>query len=360
MEERRANGMKKKEPQAQALAEARKAYSTLRNTNHYPLLQPRIRSQDQTPQSLTPESEESRFQKEFRRKRRIDIISSYDKSSSMLPLGWIPGRIKFGTDGLDYEDGYDTPQIVEALKPGAIKNAVSESLFHQLDYSTNKVQIPPRKTPGDIAVDDGTLDFENAVIGERDESKLFIEYSTTRRDPKNSNNMIRGDRVQKRYQEAVDFNDADSVKRLNAWRGQIFRRNFPEICRKKFNHPWLQTEMDVVLELVRAQMTTHQRLTWISLANTYNLKMAGHLQKAGEKLVKGGNRKADILKEDRQAPRRTGASIQGTLNKLQEFREMMEELLPTVDTHGNEADWEDYAETEKNEEELLEPRFGLR
>jgi hypothetical protein len=338
MEERRAKDARKKEPLAQASAEANKARFATRNTNHYPLLQPRVRSQDQTSQSPTPESEESRYKKEYGLKRRVDIIASYDKSSNMLPSGWIPGRIKFGPAGLDYVDGYDTPLVVEELEPREIRNAVSESPFHSFDYCTNQVQIPPRKTPGDKPVDDGTLDFENAVVGERDESKLFIEYSTTRRDPENPNNTIRGDRVQKRYPELVDFDDASSVNKLNAWRGQIFRRNFPEICRKKFNHPWLQTEMDTLLEVVRAQMTTQERLTWVSLANSYNSRIAGQLQMAGEKLVKGGNRKAGILKEDRQAPRRTGASIQGALNKLQEYHELMEELLPTVD--------EDLAENE--------------
>jgi hypothetical protein len=249
----------------------------------------------------------------------------------MLPPGWIPGRIKFGPAGLDHEDGYNTSQVVEALEPREIKNVVSASPFLSFDFSTNQVQIPPRKTPGDRAVDDGTLDFENAVVGEKDESKLCIEYSTTRSDPKNPNNTIRGDRVQKRYSELVDFNDAKSVNKLNGWRGQIFRRNFPGICRKKFNHSWLQTETDTVLELLRAQMTNGKRWTWVSLANSYNSKMAGQLQKAGEKLVKGGNRKADILKQDRLAPRRTGASIQGALNKLQEYCELMKELLPIVD-----------------------------
>ena len=89
--------------------------------------------------------------------------------------------------------------------------------------------------------------------------------------------------------------------------------------------------MDTVLELLRAQMTNGKRWTWVSLANSYNSKMAGQPQKAGEKLVKGGNQKADILKEDRLAPRRTGASIQGALTKLQEYCELIEELLPTFE-----------------------------
>jgi hypothetical protein len=47
------------------------------------------------------------------------------------------------------------------------------------------------------------------------------------------------------------------------------------------------------------------------------------------------------------------------LNKLQEYHELMEELLPTVDKDGNEADPEDLAETEENEEEIPEPGSGL-
>lgn len=110
MEDRRANDMRKKQPLAQGSIEANKASLATTNTNHYPLLQPRIRSQDQTPQIPTPESEESQFQKDFRLQRRIDIIASYDKPRSMLPSGWIPGRIKFGPAGLDHEDGYNASQ----------------------------------------------------------------------------------------------------------------------------------------------------------------------------------------------------------------------------------------------------------
>ena len=135
MKERGAKDAKKKGQMPQASTEASKEYIAPRNTNHYPLLQPRARrstssstrSQFHTPQSPTPESEESQIEKEFRRKRRIDIIASYDKSISMLPSGWVPGRIKFGPDGLDYVDGHDTSKITEALEPRATKNAVSES-----------------------------------------------------------------------------------------------------------------------------------------------------------------------------------------------------------------------------------------
>ncbi len=209
-------------------------------------------------------------------------------------------------------------------------------------------KVLPRKTPGDKAVDDGTLDFENTVIGERDESKLLIEYNTVRRGRKDPNKNIRGDRVQKRYPELVDFNDAKSVNKLNGWRGQIFRRNFPEVFRKKCNHAWLQAEVDTVLKLVSALLASGKGWTWASLAKSYNSKMAGQLQKAGEKLVKGGNRKADILKEDRQAPRRTGVSIQGALNKLQGYHELMEEFYPTVDKDGNEANRENFSEMEED------------
>ncbi len=217
--------------------------------------------------------------------------------------------------------------------------------------------IPPRKTPGDKAIDDGTIDFENAVVGERDESKLSIDYNTTRRDPNNHGNTISGDRVQNRYRETVDFNDENSVRRLNAWRSQILRRNFPD-RRKKSLHPWLQSEMETVLGLIREQMKARRTFRWTSVANSYNREMSATTQKAGEKLFKGGNRKVSVLKRDRQTPWRTASSIIGATTKWQEYRDLMDEYLPLVEEDENDANQEDFVETEDDEEEIPEPGPG--
>jgi hypothetical protein len=45
--------------------------------------------------------------------------------------------------------------------------------------------------------------------------------------------------------------------------------------------PWLQSEMETVLGLVRKQMNTRKNLQWTSLANSYNRIMVGTTPEGG-------------------------------------------------------------------------------
>jgi hypothetical protein len=78
-----------------------------------------------------------------------------------------------------------------------------------------------------IAIDDGRADFESAVVGLRDESKLSIDYNTIRQDHKNTRHTVPGNRVKNRYHLNVDFGGKESVRKLNTGRRQILGRNFP-------------------------------------------------------------------------------------------------------------------------------------
>jgi hypothetical protein len=158
-----------------------------------------------------------------------------------------------------------------------------------------ELQSAPRKKSGDVAIDDGTIDFTCAVVGVEDPSNLILVFDTTRSDPNNPGSTIPGERVLNRCHFKVDFNDKDSVKHLNSWRRQILRRNFPPI--RKVRVYWLQSEKDTVLALIKEQLKSHKYLKWNRLTNTYNQQRSGVTQRAGEKYVLVGNKKSDGLKK---------------------------------------------------------------
>jgi hypothetical protein len=159
--------------------------------------------------------------------------------------------------------------------------------------------------------------------------------------------------VQSVYGVDVNWNDKHSVKKLDAWRQQLFRRNFP--TRARSLHPWLQSEMETVLGHIREQMDTRKNFAWASLTNSYNRTIAGTTQKAGEKIVNAGNRKAHVLKKDRKAPWRTASSIMRSASKWQEYCDLMESYLPFVTEDENGDGKEGAVDLSDDEEEIPEP-----
>jgi hypothetical protein len=203
-----------------------------------------------------------------------------------------------------------------------------------MGHSNIQPQHAPKKTYGDIALNDGTVDFKSAVVGIEDLSKLDIDFDTTRSDPKNPGKTIPGDRVYNRYHHNVDFNDKESVARLNKWRYQILSRKFPPTRRgQEF---WLQSEKETALKLMNEQLERHKNLKWNRLTNAYNRQTAGVTQRAGEKFVASGNRKSEVLKEDRQAPWRTKSSLMNDSSRWQEYTDLVEAYARTAE-QNNEA-----------------------
>jgi hypothetical protein len=135
--------------------------------------------------------------------------------------------------------------------------------------------------------------------------------------------------VPNRYPHAVDFNSTASVKKLNTWRSQILGRNFP--ASRKTREHWLQIEKQLVLDLVTSQLQIRSSIKWNKLANSFNRKMVGTTQYAGEKFCSRGTRILDVLEEDRAAPWRTKSSIQGMCFKWTEYKALLDAAIPEVE-----------------------------
>jgi hypothetical protein len=163
------------------------------------------------------------------------------------------------------------------------------------------------------------------VVGEADETMMTITFEVERKDK--NGQVVRGQHVTYGYLEnhvGPDWNSAEDIRALNIWRRQIYSRSLPSI--RKPRELWLQSEKDLVLDIIRDHFETRRYVKWNALANAFNRKMAMArvVQRAGETFVSSGLRKADALTEDRAAPWRSKQAIMGQCtSRWPEYRELL-------------------------------------
>jgi hypothetical protein len=203
--------------------------------------------------------------------------------------------------------------------------------------SAQKIKNAPKRPIGHRPIAVG-VDRTPTVIGTVDRSKLTITFDTERNDPKNKGQVIAGVRVSYQYLEnnpEPDVNNVEDIRAINSWRRKIFGRNFPPL--RKARELWLQSEKDLVLDLMCRQFERHKYLRWNLLANDYNRQMAlsDVVQHAGEHYVKSSGR-LDGLKEDRVAPWRTKQAIMGqATSRWSEYQDLIEAFQPTLNDEEN-------------------------
>ncbi len=208
-------------------------------------------------------------------------------------------------------------------------------------YVSSLKKHKPKKKPGDKLIAEG-VDRTMAVVGDADETMMTITFELERKDK--SGQVIRGQHVTYDYLEnhvAPDWNSAEDIRALNHWRRQIFGRNLPPI--RKTRELWLQSEKDLVLDIMRDDLEKRNYVRWNAFANAFNRKMATAkvIQRAGEAFVSPGLRKADALTEDRAAPWRSKQAILGQCtSKWSEYSELLNKYQVTAndedDVDGNE------------------------
>jgi len=185
------------------------------------------------------------------------------------------------------------------------------------------------KRRGELPVEPtGGVDRTPAVVGKRDPAKLVVQYET-RKVVHNggTRQLVKGAGAFYRYPHRMDWNSKEHIKKLNAWREQIHRRQFDR--KRKTRHYWLESEKVVVLELLEAHLQErslqdkHEPL-WNRLANTYNTRNYKRLQRTGSRFVADGKAKGDgLMDRDRLAPWRTSNSLLGISKKWPEIKAML-------------------------------------
>jgi len=191
-------------------------------------------------------------------------------------------------------------------------------------YPSSLKKHKPKKNRGDKVIAEG-VDRTMAVVGEADETMMTITFEVERKDK--NGQVVRGQHVTYGYLQnhvGPDWNSAEDIRALNIWRRQIYSRNLPSI--RKPRELWLQSEKDLVLDIMRDDLEKRNYVRWNALANAFNRKMAMAkvVQRAGEAFVSSGLRKADALTEDRVAPWRSKQAIMGQCtSRWPEYRELL-------------------------------------
>ena len=213
------------------------------------------------------------------------------------------------------------PRIRAARAPASYEEI---GMMNEKAYPSSLKKHKPKKQPGDKVIAEG-VDRTMAMVGEVDETMMIITFEVERKDK--NGQVVRGQHVTYGYLEnhvAPDWNSAEDIRGLNHWRRQIYGRNLPSI--RKPRELWLQSEKDLVLDIVRDHFETRHYVKWNALANVFNRKMAMAkvVQRAGETFVSSGLRKADALTEDRVAPWRSKQAIMGQCtSRWPEYRELL-------------------------------------
>ncbi|KAH6677373.1 hypothetical protein B0J14DRAFT_560160 [Halenospora varia] len=188
----------------------------------------------------------------------------------------------------------------------------------------------PKKKKYHRAISDASVIRKMAKKGEPQPEMCRITYKTEVETERGNNKWVhRGDIVEMVYGRIVFWNNKQSIKALNAWRYQIFNRNFDNLRTSRL--PWTVQEMEYVYELLQAQFDRgRRRIAWNRLANDFNRHFNGVRQDAGAKVLKQGQKKIPEIKEERFVPYRSGNAIDTACYKDGGAKGIMKRAKTTV------------------------------
>lgn len=192
----------------------------------------------------------------------------------------------------------------------------------------------PSKQRGYDCYDDGSIDRSYAKLGEPDDTKFRIVIPTQKTDPK-TGTQTKGKPAEYDYPNKdgfeaedgktllpFDWNKDKHIKALHQWREQVFRRRIGG--RRATRKPWLESEKAYLLGMIEDQLKRHQRPKFGKLANAYNRRFHGTIQRKGQRQVFAGKKNdGGLLEEDRPAPWRTVSALSGQTFKWQEYADML-------------------------------------
>jgi hypothetical protein len=155
-----------------------------------------------------------------------------------------------------------------------------------IGLEANKKHQAKRKH-GERCIADENTDRDNAVVGRYNPSKLLIEFQAERPDLYHTGRFIPADPVRFEYPNSVNWDDKDSIHRLNNWRLQVFKRTLGQ---KRDSRPlWTIREQNKLLELLDSHLKSrktsgcYSRIDWKEIEQKFNSHFAEKTHKKGEK-----------------------------------------------------------------------------
>ncbi|KAH8661529.1 hypothetical protein BGZ60DRAFT_542111 [Tricladium varicosporioides] len=203
------------------------------------------------------------------------------------------------------------------------------------------------------AITDTSVVRNMAKIGEPQPEMCRITYKTEVETKRGNGKWIhQGDIVEMVYGRIVFWDNKESIKALNAWRYQIFNRNFDNLRTSRL--PWTVQEMEYVYELLQAQFGRgRRRIAWNRLANNFNRHFNGVHQEAGARVLKQ-SQKIPEIKEERLVPYRSGKAIETACYKDDGAKVIMKAAKTTIGYVNSDPDAEDNPDSEASGEAQYE------
>jgi len=176
----------------------------------------------------------------------------------------------------DYLDAYDDDDDFEE----DVKIPVGKSA----DPAMQK-HVAKRKH-GERCLPDPTISRDNALVGHPDLSKTSFILQTERPDSENPGTFSPSDPVHFIYAKEVDWNNKESVNKLNSWRYQVFKRTWGQ--KRDSRPPWTINEKDKLLEMMSSHLSSpatggrYSQINWAEIERNFNQFFQNHIHRKGE------------------------------------------------------------------------------
>ncbi|KAE9369347.1 hypothetical protein N431DRAFT_346057 [Stipitochalara longipes BDJ] len=175
----------------------------------------------------------------------------------------------------DYLDAYDDDDFEEDVKTPVGKG---------IDLATQKHTA--KRKYGERCLPDPSVSRDNAIVGQPDPSKMSIVLQTERPDLATPGSFLPSDPVHFTYTNKVNWDDKESVSKLNSWRYQVFKRTLGQ--KRESRPPWTINEKDKLIEMMSSHLSLpatggrYSQINWGEVERNFNQFFQGHIHGKGE------------------------------------------------------------------------------
>jgi hypothetical protein len=173
----------------------------------------------------------------------------------------------------DYLDGYDDDDFEEDIKMPIKKDPAA-------------AKHTAKRKHGERCLPDLNVSRDNAVVGQPDPSKLSFVLKTERPDPATPGAFLPSDPINFMYSKEVDWDNKESVGKLNSWRYQVFKRTLGQ--KRESRPPWTINEKDKLLQMMHTHLSStetggrYSKINWVQIEQDFNQFFQGYTHRKGE------------------------------------------------------------------------------
>ncbi|KAG9234225.1 hypothetical protein BJ875DRAFT_543095 [Amylocarpus encephaloides] len=249
---------------------------------------------------------------------------------------WSARRTVFGLPGSDHESEIpkETPSSTQQRQPLSTKQSMATVADEADDESGTPTTTKTKPAARDLGVHmralEKDIDRVPAKPRQHNSRKLLFKFRRQVNTPPGSSiwTLRDGEYFEYSYKHTVNWDDQESLNRLNNWRSHVIQRYCGDaICKKRV--AWLMSEKKAVLTILDDHLKTHDKPMWNRIANRFNLEAAGTIQPAGsQKVGRDAQGNAQVRPAttliNRNAPWRPARTLEAAAYRWPEYKTMME------------------------------------